>query len=195
MVKSGYNYISETFQKHDRSYQSITWDRLIKLRHSHSVHRVKRPTNLSRARKLGYKAKQGYIIVRSRIRRGTMKKIRPKMGRKPQNLGVSKITPKKSLQRMAEERSARKFPNLEVLNSYFLVSDGTHKWFEVIMVDPNHPQIIRDPNINWIGLGPNKRRTFRSLTSAGKKGRGLKNKGIGSEKLRPSLGKHRNRGK
>lgn len=195
MVKSGYKYLTETFQKHDKSYGSKGWDRLVELRENPSVYRIDHPTNIARARNLGFKAKQGYIIVRSKIRRGTMKKIRPKMGRKPQNLGVSKITPKKSLQRMAEERAAKKFKNLEVLNSYFITSDGRHKWFEVIMVDPDHPQIINDPKINWIGTSANKRRTFRGLTSAGKKGRGLRNKGIGAEKLRPSLGANRNRGK
>ena len=96
---------------------------------------------------------------------------------------------------IAEQRVARKYKNLEVLNSYFITSDGRHKWFEVIMVDPNHPQIINDPKINWIGTSANKRRTFRGLTSAGKKGRGLRNKGIGAEKIRPSLGANRNRGK
>ncbi|MHA1871636.1 MAG: 50S ribosomal protein L15e [Promethearchaeota archaeon] len=195
MVKSGYNYVSETFQKHEKYYQSIAWNRLIELRHSPSVYRVLRPTNISRARRLGYKAKQGYIIVRSKIRKGTLKKIRPKMGRKPANLGVSKITPKKNLQRIAEERAAKKFPNMEVLNSYYLIEDGRHKWYEVIMVDPNHPRIISDPKINWIGTPANKRRVFRGLTSAGKKGRGLRRKGIGAEKIRPSLKANRNRGK
>lgn len=195
MVKSVYNYISETFQKHDKSYQSFAWNRLVGLRHSTSVHRISHPTNLARARNLGYKAKQGYIIVSSKVRKGTMRKIRPRMGRKPRNLGVNKITPKKSLQRIAEERAAKKYPNMEILNSYFLTSDGKHKWFDVIMVDPNHPRIINDPKINWIGTSANKRRVFRGLTSVGKKGRGLRRKGIGSEKIRPSLKAHRNRGK
>jgi large subunit ribosomal protein L15e len=195
MVKSGYNYVTETFQTHEKSYQSSTWNRLVELRHSPSVHRVNHPTNISRARKLGYKSKQGYIIVRSKVRRGTLKKIRPKMGRKPRNLGVTKITPKKNLQRISEERAAKKYPNLEVLNSYFIASDGKSKWYEVIMVDPNHPRIINDHKINWIGNSSNKRRVFRGMTSAGKKGRGLRKKGIGAEKIRPSLRKNRNRGK
>ena len=63
------------------------------------------------------------------------------------------------------------------------------------MVDPNHPRIINDPKINWIGNSSNKRRVFRGMTSAGKKGRGLRKKGIGAEKIRPSLRKNRNRGK
>ncbi len=195
MVKSGYNYISETFQQHDKSFQSSAWNRLVELRHSPSIYRVMRPTNIARARNLGYKAKQGYIIVRSKVRKGTLRKIRPKMGRKPRNLGVSKITPKKSLQRISEERAAKHYPNLQVLNSYYLIEDGRHKWYEVIMIDPNHPRIISDPKINWIGTSANTRRVYRGLTSAGKKGRGLRKKGIGAEKIRPSLRANRNRGK
>ena len=108
---------------------------------------------------------------------------------------ATKITPKKNLQIIAEERAARKFPNLEVLNSYYLVEDGRHKWYECILVDPNNPSIVADPKINWIGLSANKRRVYRGLTSAGKRGRGLRKKGIGAEKLRPSLAANRNRGK
>lgn len=195
MVKSGYKYVSETFQKHEKSYDSVGWHRLIELRHSPSVYRVMRPTNIARARNLGYKAKQGYIIARSKIRKGTLRKRRPKMGRKLGNMGVLKITPKKSLQRIAEERAAKRFPNLEALNSYYLTEDGRHKWFEVILVDKNHPRVISDSKISWIGLSANNRRVFRGMTSAGKKGRGLRKKGIGAEKLRPSLAANKNRGK
>ena len=63
------------------------------------------------------------------------------------------------------------------------------------MVDPNHPRIASDPKINWITDPKNKKRAFRGLTSAGKRGRGLHNKGLGAEKIRPSLQANRNRGK
>lgn len=195
MVKSGYRYITETFQKHDTSYQSSGWNRLVELRHSPSIYRVPHPTNIARARELGYKAKQGYIIVRSKIRKGSMHKLRPRAGRTNRNLGVNQITTKKSLQRMAEERAAKKYTNCEVLNSYLLTEDGRSKWYEVIMVDVNHPRIITDSKINWIGTSANKRRVFRALTSAGKRGKGLENRGIGAEKLRPSLKANKNRGK
>ena len=124
-----------------------------------------------------------------------MKKLRPRMGRKPGNLGVNKITPKKNLQRIAEERASKRFPNLVTLNSYYLIEDGRSKWFEVIMVDPHHPRILSDPKISWIADPKNKKRAPRGLTSAGKRGRGLHKKGIGAEKLRPSLKANKNRGK
>ena len=51
---------------------------------------------------------------------------------------------------VAEERAGYKCGNLRVLNSYWVGEDGTYKYFEVIMVDPSHKTIRRDPRINWI---------------------------------------------
>jgi large subunit ribosomal protein L15e len=103
-------------------------------------------------------------------------------------MGVKKLKPAKSIQLIAEERAARKFPNLEVLNSYWVWEDGLHKWFEVIMVDPNHPVVRSDKNINWISKNVQHGRVHRGLTSAGKEVRGLHHKGRGAEKVRPSRG-------
>jgi large subunit ribosomal protein L15e len=77
---------------------------------------------------------------------------------------------------IAEERAAKKCPNLEVLNSYWVWEDGRQKWFEVIMVDPHHPAIRSDPNIKWIIDSVHKGRVHRGLTSAGKKLRGFRKK-------------------
>ena len=101
-----------------------------------------------------------------------------------------KIKVGKNLQRIAEERTAKRYTNLEVLNSYFVGEDGKHKFYEVILVDPHHPVIISDPKINWIQEVQHTGRVYRGLTSAGKKGRGLRNKGLGSEKIRPSVSKN-----
>jgi len=108
-------------------------------------------------------------------------------------MGFKRLTAVKNLRWIAEERVARKFPNLEVLNSYFVASDGVSKWYEVILVDPNHPAIKNDPSINWICNKSNRRRVFRGLTSSGKKARGLRRKGVGAEKIRPSVQKGRKR--
>jgi ribosomal protein L15E len=48
-------------------------------------------------------------------------------------MGKNRITPAKSLQRIAEERASVKYPNMEVLNSYWVGHDGRQKWFEVIL--------------------------------------------------------------
>ena len=118
------------------------------------------------------------------------------MKRKPSKMGIRKITMAKNTQRIAEERVARHYPNMEVLNSYWVGEDGKHKFYEVILVDPNHPSIINDKKLGWVAEGSSHRgRAFRGKTSAGKRGRGLHNKGKGAEKLRPSLKANLNRGK
>ena len=176
-MKSGYNYIKETFEKHDTGYQTPHWRRGVEFRKGKSIQRVDRPTKIHRARSLGYKAKQGYIIVRARVRKGGMHKVRPKGGRKPRSLGVTKYTTGKNLQWVAEERVQRKFPNMQVLNSYKVYSDGKNWYYEVIMVDPFHPVIKSDPKINWICEPAHNKRVTRGLTSAGKRARGLRKKG------------------
>lgn len=182
-----YEYIAKTWRKPSSSpLKDLMWQRAIEWRKQPTVIRIERPTRLDRARKLGYKAKQGFIVARIRIRRGGFRKIRPKAGRRQKRLGVVKFKLAKSLQLIAEERVARKFPNLEVLNSYWVWEDGLHKWFEVILVDPSHPVVASDDDINWICNASNRGRVFRGLTSSGKEIRGLHLRGHGAEKVRPS---------
>ncbi|MFH0832902.1 MAG: 50S ribosomal protein L15e [Candidatus Aenigmatarchaeota archaeon] len=132
------------------------------------VIKVDKPSRLTRARSLGYKAKQGYVMVRTRIGKGGRKRPMIRKARKPSKSGRF-FTPMQSLQSIAEKRASRKFPNLEVLNSYYIGEDGKNKFFEVILVDPTHPVIANDKKINWI-CGQ-RRRVYRGLTSAGKKSR------------------------
>ncbi|AIF68838.1 50S ribosomal protein L15 [Palaeococcus pacificus DY20341] len=191
-----YKYIREAWKAPKKSYvKDLLKIRMIKWRREPSVIRIERPTRLDRARNLGYQAKQGYVVVRVRVRRGGRKRPRWRAGRKPSKMGQVKYSPKKSLQWIAEEKAARKFPNLEVLNSYWVGEDGMYKWFEVILVDPHHPVIKSDPKIAWIAGRAHKGRVFRGLTSAGKKSRGLRNKGKGAEKIRPSIRANGRRGK
>lgn len=42
------------------------------------IHRASRPSRPDKARRLGYKAKQGYVVYRVRVRRGNRKKPVPK---------------------------------------------------------------------------------------------------------------------
>lgn len=182
-VKRMYKYIRKAWKTPNESYvRELMWERVPKWRRQKAIQRIEKPTRLDRARSLGYKAKKGFIIVRTRVRRGSMRKSRFKGGRRPKRMGVRKITTKKSLKRIAEERVARKYPNLEVLNSYWVWEDGKYKYYEIILVDPHHPNIKNDPRINWIR--EQKGRAFRGLTSEGKKNRGLRNKGKGAEKVR-----------
>jgi large subunit ribosomal protein L15e len=182
-----YKYIAEAWSKPEKSFvEELMRQRLIEWRKQPAICRIEKPTRLDKARKLGYKAKQGFVVVRVRVRRGGLRKQRPRAGRRPKRMGVKKFKPAKSLRLIAEERAARKFPNLEVLNSYWVGEDGRSKWFEVLMVDPSHPAIKADKDINWICQKQHHGRVFRGLTSAGKKVRGLRRKGKGAEKFRPS---------
>ncbi len=189
MTRSFYTYIRDAWKNPDKTYvHDLRWQRLQEWRKDRSVVRIRRPTRLDRARALGYKAKQGIIIVRAKVRRGGRRKSRYIRGRRTKRMGMHKITPRKSIQWIAEERVSRKYPNMQVLNSYWVGEDGKHKWYEIILVDPNHPVIKKDPQLKWIC---NVRgRAERGLTSAGRKGRGLSTRGKGTEKTRPSIGSH-----
>ena len=190
MSKSVYSYIGDQWKSPSKEHKALQKDRLFHYRREDATVKVEKPTRIDRARALGYKAKQGYIMARTRIRRGGMHKHAITSGRRAKRTGISKITVGKNLQMIAEERTAKKYPNLEVLNSYWVAKDGRYKWDEVILVDPNHPVIVSDSKINWICNRAHKGRVHRGLTSAGKKSRGLRSKGKGAEKVRPSKRKH-----
>ncbi|MEM4160643.1 MAG: 50S ribosomal protein L15e [Thermoplasmata archaeon] len=190
-MKGMYQYIRDAWKDLDDSYvEQLLKERMMRWRREEACTRIERPTRLDRARALGYKAKQGFVLVRVRVRRGNLQKRAIKAGRRPKHKGILKMTVKKSLQWIAEERANKKYPNLEVLNSYWVGEDGKHKYFEVILVDPWHPVIRSDPKINWIARNTMRGRVYRGLTSAGKRGRGLRWKGKGAEKLRPSRHAH-----
>jgi large subunit ribosomal protein L15e len=192
-MKSMYGYIRDAWKTPKHSYvKSLTWQRLQTWRREPAVIRIARPTRLDRARSLGYKAKQGIITARVRTWRGGRRKQRPRGGRRTKHLGVDRLTARKSSQRIAEERAARRFPNLEVLNSYWVGQDGKSKWYEIILVDPSHPRILSDRNLNWITSS--RGRSMRGTTSAGKKGRGFRKKGRGAEKNLPSRSAYGRRG-
>ncbi len=172
-----YKYIRETWRN------TILKDKLVEWRREPATVRLERPTRLDRARSIGYKPKQGVVVVRQRVSRGGRKRPTIRKGRRSKHFGQRKIV-SKSYQQVAEERAARAFPNCEVLNSYFLAKDGKHYWFEVVLVDRDHPEVLSDPLLGSVAL--HKGRVFRGLTRSGRKSRGLLQKGKGSEKNRPS---------
>ncbi|MFH0936087.1 MAG: 50S ribosomal protein L15e [Candidatus Woesearchaeota archaeon] len=179
-----YKYIRESFRNPN---EELTRERLIKWRREPSIVRLERPTRLDRARSLGYRAKQGIIIVRVKIKRGGRKRQLQKAGRRSKTSRRMKIV-SKNYQWVAEERVARKYVNCEVLNSYYVLEDGRYYWFEVILVDRDSPVIKADKDLRWIS--EDKGRAFRGKTSAGRRSRGLHGKGKGYEKIRPSLRAH-----
>ena len=87
-----------------------------------SLVRVNRPTRPDKARKLGFKAKQGYVVYRVRVRRGGRKRPVHKgktMG-KPKFQGINQLKFARNLRNVAEERAGKRLGNLRVLNSYWV---------------------------------------------------------------------------
>ena len=196
MAKSMYAYVREAWKKPaETGVKELQWQRMQEWGREESVVRLEHPTRIDRARNLGYKAKQGIAVVRVRIRRGGRRKPRYVRARRSARMGVNRMTAGKSLQRIAEERASVKYPNMEVLNSYWVGQDGKQKWFEVILVDGNHPSIKADRNLAWLNNPVHRGRAERGKTSAGRKGRGMMNRGKGTEKTRPSIRSHGNLGK
>lgn len=171
-----YKYLEELFKRK----QSDVLNFLLRIRcweyrQLHAIHRASRPSRPDKARRLGYRAKQGYVIYRIRIRRGGRKRQvrKGQVCGKPASQAVNELKPTRSLRATAEERVGRKLASLRVLNSYWVGQDSTFKYFEVILVDPQHKAIRRDAHINWIVKPTMKHREMRGLTSAGKKSRGI----------------------
>jgi len=182
MTIGAYQHIGKAFRNVSREDMKT---RLIAWRASESAVVVEKPLNLNKARMLGYKAKKGFVVVRIRVNRGGRARPRHTHGRKSRKQHESLIL-KMSYQWVAEGRAEKKYPNLEVLNSYYLGKDGKHYFYEVIMVDPSKNEIKSDKDINWICRPENHNRVARGLTSAAKKSRGLRTKSH-TLKVRPSL--------
>ena len=178
-----YKYIREAWKSPS---SDILRDRLIKWRREPVMVRADRPTRLDRARTLGYKAKQGFAVIRIKVAKSKRQRPLIKKGRRSKHRRRKKIVGM-SYQWIAEGRVAKKYTNMEVLNSYMVGKDGKHKWYEVILIDREHPRIKGDHRTEWVNRKANTGRVFRGLTSAGRKSRGMSNKGKGAEKIRPSL--------
>jgi len=196
MAKSMYAFVREAWNKPDKSaVEELLWDRMQAWRREGSVVRVEHPTRIDRARSLGYRAKQGIAVARVKVRRGGRRRSRYIRARRSARMGKNRLTSAKSIQRIAEERASRKFPNMEVLNSYWVGQDGKLKYYEVILVDGNHPAIQNDRKLGWVGRNTSRGRAERGKTAAGRRGRGMTTKGFGTEKTRPSIRSHANQGK
>ena len=170
MVKGLYHYIKQAWKKPDKETLK---ERMIEWRKSRVFTKVDKPLRLDRARTLGYKDKKGFVIIRVKIKRGGHKRPRPNKGRRSKRMHTRKNL-QMNYKEIAEQRAERKYKNLVVLNSYLIGKDGTNYFYEVILVNPDAPEIKNDKTINWICKPQNKKRAMRGLTSSGKKARGLK---------------------
>jgi len=122
-------------------------ERAISWRKENAVTRIEKPSRIQRARRLGYKAKQGIIVVRMRVGTGGMRRKRPRSGRRPKHLGVTRIKADVSMKEVADRRVLERYPNMKLLGSYYLYKDGMHYWFEVILADPSHPRVSKDKEL------------------------------------------------
>ncbi len=185
-----YKYLKKLWKNPKENLGRGKWRNfLVELRNQPMIFRVEHPTRIDRARSLGYKAKQGFIVARSRVAKGERRRPKITGGRRAKRYAHF-ANPRKDAQVRAEEHVARMYPNCEVLNSYWLAEDGNYKWYEVILVDTSHPAIKKDKDISWLTKPKSKGRVFRGLTSAGRKSRGLRKRGKRAVKFRPSKRKH-----
>ncbi|MFA5796773.1 MAG: 50S ribosomal protein L15e [Candidatus Woesearchaeota archaeon] len=178
-----YKHVKELWKTKDHEFVLMQRKRMVEWRDEDSSVRIDRPTRIDRARAIGYRAKQGVLVVRQRVDRGGRTRETIRSGRRTAH-NYHKKNLSKNYQQIAEERANEKFPNCEVLNSYIVGKDAISAWYEVILLDRAHPAIMADKIYSQITT---KGRVYRGLTSAGKKGRGLRNKGLGAEKARPSV--------
>ena len=163
MAKNMYKSIRNLW-KDPKGMKDTNRERLMKWRKEPRFQKIQKPTRIDRARGLGYKAKKGFVIIRGRIERGGRSRpLYGRRGRKPSKSGLTHFTPGKPINFILKGRIQRKYPNLEVLGSYPVGEDGVYKWFEVIMVDPERPEIKNDKNIKWITEKQHRRRVLRGL--------------------------------
>ena len=129
-----YKYFSETWKiiRSSPEYKRYLTLKRIEWRKGKTIEKVEKPTRPDKAHKVGYKAKQGYIVVRVRVTKGGLSKIPPKLGRRQKRTGITKIKRGKSTRKIAEERAKRKFRNMDIAGSYYLGEDGKYIWYECI---------------------------------------------------------------
>ncbi|KAL5479942.1 hypothetical protein EMCRGX_G023545 [Ephydatia muelleri] len=152
-----YKYLEELWRKKQSDLlRFLLRVRCWQYRQLTSVHRASRPTRPDKARRLGKKPVSKGIVYG-----------------KPKNVGINQLKFQRSLRSVAEERAGRYCGALRVLSSYWVGQDSIYKYFEVIMIDPQHKAIRRDPRINWLVKPVHKHRELRGLTSAGRQNRGL----------------------
>uniref|UniRef100_A0A0E0HPK5 Ribosomal protein L15 n=1 Tax=Oryza nivara TaxID=4536 RepID=A0A0E0HPK5_ORYNI len=144
---------------------------------------IGRPTRPDKARRLGDKAKQGYVVLPCPSRRGGRKRPVPKgiVYSKPKHQGITQLKFQRNKRSVAEELLGASW-----VHSGCSTPTGTPPNFEIILVDVAHSAIRDDLRINWLCKPVHKHGELHGLTSAGNKYRGLRGKGHTHHKARPS---------
>ncbi len=108
-IMGAYKFIQELYRhKQSDVMRYLLRMRCWEYRQTDKIVRVSRPSRPDRARRLGYKAKQGFAIFRTRVRRGGRKRPVPKGATygKPTNEGVNQLKNQRSIQATAEVKVA-----------------------------------------------------------------------------------------
>ena len=169
-------YIARIFQKEwkgskddNYDYKSLMKQRTLEYRkEGKTIVRLDKPTNLASAKQVGYKAKQGIFIVRAKVRKGSGTHIRPKNKRRPKRQGKDKLTRRKSIRSIAEERVSKRYENAEVLGSYKIGEDGQSHYYEIVLADRTASTIKKDKKLKFLSKGQ-RGRAERGKTFAGSK--------------------------
>lgn len=180
-------YVRDLWKKPKQNLGDIYKQKLVSFRKEPVTIRLDQPTRPDRARAVGYRAKQGIIVVRQKVTRGGRQRPQIKHGRRPK-ANTRRKTVSLNYQTVAEQRANKHYPNCEVAGSYLVAKDGSSAWYEIVLYDRDHPQIKADKRTSW--AFKTKGKVYRGLTSSGKKSRGLRGKGNGYEKIRPSRSSH-----
>merc|ERR1712048_608009 len=152
-IMGAYKYLQELWRKKKSdTMRFVMRVRCWEYRQLATIHKASKPSRLDKARAVGFKQKQGYAVYRVRIRRGGRKRAVGKgiVYGKPVHQGIRKLKKTRSHRSVAEEKVGRHCSNMRVLNSYWVGQDAAYKFYEVVLVDPAHTAIKKDPRINWI---------------------------------------------
>merc|ERR1740123_1116390 len=125
-----YKYLEELWKKKQSDLMRFVLRvRAWEYRQLPTVHRCQRSSRADKARRLGYKRAQGYVIYRVRVRRGGRKRMVRKgcVYGKPRNHGIRKLKKEQTHKNIAEQRVGRVASNLRVLNSYWVSQDASTK--------------------------------------------------------------------
>lgn len=127
-----YRYVQELYRKKQSDVlRYLLRIRCWQYRQLTRLHRAPRPSRPDKARRLGYRAKQGFLIYRISVRRGGRKRPVHKgcTYGKPKSHGVNELKPYRNLQSVAEVSIT--FPSLAQTQSFLL-------WWERTL---NHSEI------------------------------------------------------
>lgn len=131
-----YKYISESYRKTVAERSPVYRARLVEWHKQPTLVRLDGPTNVPRARSLGFKATKDFVVVRVRISKGKRTRRRADLGRKP-GKNRKEVNPGSKLSYYAIVKAERRFTNLVVVGAYLAGQTGTDKYFEIIMRNPS----------------------------------------------------------